>query len=82
MNTNLGALARQSGDTDGAETYYDKARGGSELSYNKVLAITMASMAVPLRHGNNSTANLALAKILNGDANGAHHIGELWAKAL
>ena len=73
VNTNLGALARQNGDTDGAKTYYDKARGGSELSYNKgVLAITQGEYGRAISSmGNNSTANLALAKILNGDANGA-----------
>ena len=73
MNTNLGALARQNGDTDGAKTYYDKASGGSELGYNKgVLAITQGEYGRAISSmGNNSTANLALAKILNGDANGA-----------
>ena len=40
VNTNLGAMARQNGDVEGAETYYGKASGGAELSYNKgVLAI-------------------------------------------
>ena len=73
VNTNLGAVARQNGDTDGADTYYGKASGGSELSYNKgVLAITQGEYGRAISSmGNNSTANLALAKILNGDANGA-----------
>ena len=73
VNTNLGAIARQNGDTDGADNYYGKASGGSELSYNKgVLAITQGEYGRAISSmGNNSTANLALAKILNGDANGA-----------
>ena len=73
VNTNLGAIARQNGDTDGADTYYGKANGGSELSYNKgVLAITQGEYGRAISSmGNNGTANLALAKILNGDANGA-----------
>ena len=73
VNTNLGAVARQNGDTDGAATYYGKASGGSELSYNKgVLAITQGNYGRAISNmGSNSTANLALAKILNDDANGA-----------
>ena len=73
VNTNLGAIARQNGDTDAAETYYGKASGGSELSYNKgVLAITQGNYGRAISNmGSNSTANLALAKILNDDANGA-----------
>ena len=73
VNTNLGAVARQNGDTDAAATYYGKASGGSELSYNKgVLAITEGNYGRAISNmGSNSTANLALAKILNDDANGA-----------
>ncbi len=73
VNTNLGALARQNGDTKSAETYYGKASGGSELSYNKgVLAITQGNYSRAISNmGGNTTANLALAKILNDDANGA-----------
>ena len=73
VNTNLGAIARQNGDTDAAETYYGKASGGSELSYNKgVLAITQGNYGRAISNmGGSSTANLALAKILNDDANGA-----------
>ena len=73
VNTNLGAVARQNGDTDAAATYYGKASGGSELSYNKgVLAITQGNYGRAISNmGSNSTANLALAKILNDDANGA-----------
>lgn len=73
VNTNLGAVARQNGDTDAAASYYGKASGGSELSYNKgVLAITQGNYGRAISNmGSNSTANLALAKILNDDANGA-----------
>jgi tetratricopeptide (TPR) repeat protein len=73
VNTNLGAVARQNGDTKGAESYYGKASGGSELSYNKgVLAITQGNYGRAISNmGSNTTANLALAKILNDDANGA-----------
>ena len=73
VNTNLGAIARQNGDTNAAETYYGKASGSSELSYNKgVLAITQGNYGRAISNmGSNSTANLALAKILNDDANGA-----------
>ena len=73
VNTNLGAVARQNGDTDAAATYYGKASGGTELSYNKgVLAITQGNYGRAISNmGSNSTANLALAKILNDDANGA-----------
>ena len=73
VNTNLGAIARQNGDTNAAETYYGKASGSSELSYNKgVLAITQGNYGRAISNmGGNSTANLALAKILNDDANGA-----------
>ena len=73
VNTNLGAVARQNGDTNAAESYYGKASGGSELSYNKgVLAITQGNYGRAISNmGSNTTANLALAKILNDDANGA-----------
>ena len=73
VNTNLGAMARQNGDTEGAAAYYNKASGGAELSYNKgVLAIAQGDYGRAISSmGGNATLNLALAKILNGDANGA-----------
>ncbi|MGB1384034.1 MAG: tetratricopeptide repeat protein, partial [Flavobacteriales bacterium] len=73
VNTNLGAIARQNGDTRAAESYYAKASSGAELNYNKgVLAITQGNYSRAISNmGNNSTNNLALAKILNDDANGA-----------
>ena len=73
VNTNLGAMARQNGDVEGAASYYGKASGGSELSYNKgVLAIAQGDYGRAISSmGGSATLNLALAKILNGDANGA-----------
>jgi len=73
VNTNLGAMARQNGDVEGAASYYGKANGGAELSYNKgVLAIAQGDYGRAISSmGGSATLNLALAKILNGDANGA-----------
>ena len=73
VNTNLGAMARQNGDVEGAASYYGKASGGAELSYNKgVLAIAQGDYGRAISSmGGSATLNLALAKILNGDANGA-----------
>ncbi|MAV51483.1 MAG: hypothetical protein CL829_01850 [Crocinitomicaceae bacterium] len=73
VQNNVGALARQNGDMDAAETAYGKASGSPELSYNKgVLAIAQGNYGRAISSmGNNTTLNLALAKILNDDANGA-----------
>lgn len=73
VQTNAGALARQNGDMNAAETAYGKASGSTELSYNKgVLAIAQGNYGRAISSmGNNTTLNLALAKILNDDANGA-----------
>jgi hypothetical protein len=73
VQTNVGALARQNGDMDAAETAYGKASGSPELSYNKgVLAIAQGNYGRAISSmGNNTSLNLALAKILNDDANGA-----------
>jgi Flp pilus assembly protein TadD len=71
--TNLGAIARQQGDNATAASLYAKANGGSELNYNKgVLAITQGDYARAISNmGAGASVNLALAKLLNGDANGA-----------
>lgn len=71
--TNLGAIARQQGDNAAAASLYAKANGGSELNYNKgVLAITQGDYARAISSmGAGASVNLALAKLLNGDANGA-----------
>ena len=73
VNTNLGAMARQNGNVEGAAAYYGKASGVAELSYNKgVLAIAQGDYGRAISSmGGSATLNLALAKILNGDANGA-----------
>ena len=73
VNTNLGAMARQNGNIEGAAAYYGKASGVAELSYNKgVLAIAQGDYGRAISSmGGSATLNLALAKILNGDANGA-----------
>ena len=73
VNTNLGAMARQNGNIEGAAAYYGKANGVAELSYNKgVLAIAQGDYGRAISSmGGSATLNLALAKILNGDANGA-----------
>ena len=73
VNTNLGAMARQNGDVEGAAVYYGNASGVAELSYNKgVLAIAQGDYGRAISSmGGSTTLNLALAKILNGDANGA-----------
>ena len=73
VNTNLGAMARQNGDVEGAAAYYGNASGVAELSYNKgVLAIAQGDYGRAISSmGGSATLNLALAKILNGDANGA-----------
>jgi hypothetical protein len=73
VNTNLGAMARQNGDVEGAAAYYGNASGVAELSYNKgVLAIAQGDYGRAISSmGGSTTLNLALAKILNGDANGA-----------
>ncbi|MAO45726.1 MAG: hypothetical protein CL823_01100 [Crocinitomicaceae bacterium] len=70
---NLGAIARQEGKTDEAATLLGKAGSSAETSYNKgLVAITQGNYgnAVSNMSGSNSV-NLALAKLLNGDANGA-----------
>ena len=71
--TNLGAIARQKGDNEEAATLYAKASGGAELSHNKgILAITQGDYARAISSmGASASVNLALAKLLNGDANGA-----------
>ena len=70
---NLGAIARQEGKTDEAATLLGKAGSSAETSYNKgLVAITQGNygIAVSSMSGSNSV-NLALAKLLNGDVNGA-----------
>ena len=71
--TNLGAVARQDGDLETADAMYSKASGGAELSFNKgVLAIALGDYDRAISSmGSYNNASLALAKLLNDDANGA-----------
>jgi len=70
---NVGAIARQKGKTDDAASLFAKAGSGAEVSYNKgLLAITQGEYGSAISNMSGSaSANLALAKLLNGDANGA-----------
>jgi Flp pilus assembly protein TadD len=70
---NLGAIARQKGKTDDAASLFGKAGSGPEVNYNKgLVAITKGNYGSAIsKMSGSTTANLALAKLLNGDANGA-----------
>ena len=77
INNNLGAVARMKGNMSDAKRLLNSASGaGDAVKYNKgILAIQEGnySQAVSNFSGEN-TANAALAKMLNGDANGAKTI--------
>ena len=62
--TNLGALARQNGDAVAAATFYGKATGGSELSYNKgVLSIVQGNYSeCHLANGNSDNSQFGTGK--------------------
>ncbi len=72
---NLGAIARLQGDVAKAKEYYSKATGaGTEVSHNLGIINVMegeyaAAVSNLSAHGN--SFNLALAKALNGDNDGA-----------
>ena len=70
---NLGAITRQKGKTDEAASLFGKAGSGPEVSYNKgLVAITKGNYGAAISTMSGATtANLALAKLLNGDASGA-----------
>jgi Flp pilus assembly protein TadD len=70
---NLGAISRQKGKTDEAASLFGKAGSGPEVSYNKgLVAITKGNYGAAISNMSGATtANLALAKLLNGDASGA-----------
>ena len=70
---NLGAIARQEGKNTEAASLLAKAGSSAETNYNKgLVAITDGDYASAISNMSGSTsANLALAKLLNGDANGA-----------
>ena len=77
INNNLGAIARMKGNLADAKRLLASASGaGDAVKYNKgILAIQEGdySKAVSSFSGEN-TVNAALAKLLNGDANGAKTI--------
>ena len=77
INNNLGAIARMKGNLTDAKRLLASASGaGDAVKYNKgILAIQEGnySQAVSSFSGEN-TVNAALAKLLNGDANGAKTI--------
>ena len=70
---NLGAIARQEGNIEKAGELLGKAGSSAETNYNKgLVAITEGNYGVAVSSMSGSTSvNLALAKLLNGDANGA-----------
>lgn len=71
---NLGAIARLEGDRTAAmEMYNDAMSAGDEVKYNKgIVLIQTGDYASAINNmGSNNTMNLALAKVLNGDASGA-----------
>lgn len=71
---NVAALTRQDGDIDGAMKLLNEAAGaGPEVGYNKgIILIQKGDYASAISNmGRVSTVNVALAKMLNGDAAGA-----------
>jgi len=71
---NLGIIARLKGDRDKAlERFQEGASAGNEVKYNKALVqIQNGDYASAISNmGTYNTFNLALAKLLNGDASGA-----------
>ena len=71
---NVAALMRQNGDIDGAMMLLNEAAGaGPEVGYNKgIILIQKGDYASAISNmGRVSSVNVALAKMLNGDAAGA-----------
>ncbi|MFT4777634.1 MAG: tetratricopeptide (TPR) repeat protein [Flavobacteriales bacterium] len=71
---NLGAIARLEGDRTAAMNMYkDAMSAGDAVKYNKgIVQIQTGDYASAINSmGSNNTMNLALAKVLNGDASGA-----------
>ena len=74
VSNNLGIVSRLKGNRDEALTAYAAAAGaGDDVKYNKGLVqIQQGDYASAISNmGSNNTFNLALAKVLNGDASGA-----------
>jgi len=80
---NLGAIAHVKGDKVAAADYFDKAGSSSETNYNKgILAIQDGNYADAITNmGSEKTLNVALAKILNGEADAAMAIIDASADA-
>ena len=71
---NVAAIKRQEGDVDGAMKLLNEANGaGPEVAYNKgIILIQKGDYPSAISNmGRSSTVNVALAKMLNGDAAGA-----------
>ena len=71
---NVAAIKRQEGDVDGAMKLLNEANGaGPEVAYNKgIILIQKGDYPSAISNmGRSSTVNVALAKMLNGDASGA-----------
>lgn len=76
---NVAALQRQDGDLDGAMKLLNEAAGaGPEVNYNKgIILIQKGDYASAISNmGNQNSVNVALAKLLNGDAAGAKTVLE------
>ena len=71
---NVAAIKRREGDVDGAMKLLNEANGaGDEVNYNKgIIKIQKGDYTSAISNmGRNNTLNMALAKMLNGDSNGA-----------
>lgn len=76
---NLGAIKRLEGDIDGAMKLFNEAAGaGPEVAFNKgIILIQKGDYGSALSNmGRENTVNVALAKLLNGDAAGAKTVLE------
>lgn len=73
VKNNLGAIAHRNGDRDKAFKLFGEAGGAKEVGYNKgVYLIQRGKYGEAVSSfGDYKTFNTALAKLLNGDANGA-----------
>jgi len=77
INNNLGAVARMKGNLTDAKRMFSSASGaGDAVKYNKaILAIQEGNYSQAVSNfSGETTVNAALAKLLNGDANGAKTI--------
>ncbi len=71
---NMGVMSRLDGDRDGALEHFSSAAGaGDEVGYNKALVLIQNGDydGAISNMGSTNSVNVALAKLLNGDNNGA-----------